>query len=144
MPGQALARIVGIPNMPSVTEVNVRPIPGTNQDLVFKVPVGMSGQRIQEVQPDVEGKNLNGKIYQWFKLLFDGGAVGWVRDDLIEVQGDLTPFGYPDLTVATVPFMLTRGAVQPVVIAQPVVAAVMQPTPVVTTPAAAQPAPVVT
>jgi hypothetical protein len=142
MPGQALARIIGIPNMPNVTEVNVRPTPGTNQAVAFKVPVGMSGQRIQEVQPDVEGKNLNGKIYQWFKLLFDGGAVGWVRDDLIEVQGDLTPFGYPDLTVATVPFMLTRG------VAQPAVTVVTQPTPVVTTPVAApvvvtQPAPIV-
>jgi hypothetical protein len=145
MPGEALARIIGIPNMPNVTEVNVRPTPGTNRAVAFKVPVGMSGQRIQEVQPDVEGKNLNGKIYQWFKLLFDGGAVGWVRDDLIEVQGDLTSFGYPDLSVATVPFMLTRGAVQSVVTPQPVVAAVTQAAPVATQPApvvVTQPAPV--
>jgi hypothetical protein len=120
MPGQALARIIGIPNLPSVTEVNVRPVPGTNKEVTFKVPVGISGQHIQDVQPDEEGKNLNGKVYQWFRLQFDGGAVGWVRDDLIEVQGDLIPFGYPDLTVATVPFMLTRGAAQPVVTPQPV------------------------
>ena len=87
MSGQALARIRGLPNIPSITEVNVRPNAGTNQDVSFKVPVGMSGQLIQDVQPDVEGKNLEGKIYQWFQIEFDGGAVGWVRDDLLEVQG---------------------------------------------------------
>src|SRR5688572_8387522 len=97
MPGDALARIRGLVNVPSVTEVNVRSGPATSQILVFKVPVGMSGQRILEVQKDAEDKNLTGKVYQWFKLLFDGGASGWVRDDLIEIQGDCTRFGYPDL-----------------------------------------------
>jgi hypothetical protein len=110
MPGEALARIRGIPDIPSITEVNIRPVAGTNQDVIFKVPVGMSGQRILDVQSDVEGKNLEGKIYQWFQVLFDGGAVGWVRDDLIEIQGDLTAFGYPDLAELTFAFALTRNA----------------------------------
>ncbi|MDQ7026011.1 MAG: chitosanase [Anaerolineae bacterium] len=109
MPGEALARIRGIPDIPSITEINVRPIAGTNQDVAFKVLVGMSGQKILDVQPDVEGKNLDGKIYQWFKLQFDGGAIGWVRDDLLEVQGGLSTFGYPDLSELTFAFALTRG-----------------------------------
>ena len=50
MPGDALARIRGIPTIPSVVEVNVRGGPTTSQDLVFKVPVGMSGQHILAVQ----------------------------------------------------------------------------------------------
>lgn len=120
MPGEALARIRGIPDIPSITEVNVRPIAGTNQDVAFKVPVGMSGQRILEAQPDVESKNLNGKIYQWFKLQFDGGAIGWVRDDLLEVQGDLTSFGYPDLAESTFAFALTRGTVPSTTPVEPV------------------------
>src|ERR671923_6321 len=60
MPGDALARIRGLINFPSVTEVNVRSGPATSQTLVFKVPVGMSGQRIIDVQIDSENKNMAG------------------------------------------------------------------------------------
>ena len=120
MSGVALARIRGIPDIPSIVEVNIRPVPGTHQDVIFKVPVGMSGQRILDVQPDVEGKNLNSKVYQWFQVQFDGGAVGWVRDDLIEVQGDLTRFGYPDLSELTFAFALTRIAAPATTPAAPV------------------------
>jgi hypothetical protein len=109
MPGDALARIRGIPHIPSVVEVNVRSGPTTNGDLIFKVPVGMTGQRILDVQIDTDNKDQNGKVYQWFQIQFDGGAVGWVRDDLIEVQGDLTQFGYPDLSELTFAFDLLRG-----------------------------------
>src|SRR5690606_18595906 len=120
MHGQATARIRGLPDFPSITEVNVRANASTAQQPLFKVPVGMSGQLILEVQPDLEGKNLNGKVYQWFKIRFDGGAVGWVRDDLLEVQGDLTSFSYPDLPVLTHAFTLTRGAPAPAAPAVPV------------------------
>ncbi|MGJ3240819.1 MAG: SH3 domain-containing protein [Anaerolineae bacterium] len=108
MPGEALARVRGLPNIPSITEVNVRSGPNTNHDLVFKVPVGMSGQIILEVQIDSNNTAHEGKVYQWFKLQFDGGAVGWVRDDLLEIEGDCTHFGYPDLSERTFAFTLTR------------------------------------
>jgi hypothetical protein len=136
MPGEALALIRGIPEIASIVEVNVRPVPGTNQDVIFKVPVGMSGQRILAVQPDVEGKNLNGKIYQWFQVQFDGGAVGWVRDDLIEVKGDLTRFGYPDLSDLSYAhaFTLIRNAAPVTTPAVPVTQPVTT-TPQPTTPA---------
>lgn len=92
----AEAKIRGIPNIPSIKEVNVRGDASTTTDIVFKAPVGMDALLILEVKADLEQKNLNGKIYQWFKLEFHGGAVGWVRDDLMEVRGDLNAFGYPD------------------------------------------------
>lgn len=111
MPGDALARIRGIPDIPTVTEINVRSGPTTSQELIFKVPAGMSGQRILDVQVDAENKDKDGKVYQWFQLQFDGGAVGWVRDDLLEVQGDLTAFGYRDLSELTFAFSMIRGAV---------------------------------
>src|SRR5690606_40130851 len=66
-------RVRGLPNIPSITEINVRSGPSTSTQLVFKVPVGMSGQRILEVQTDSGGANLEGKVYEWLKLVFDGG-----------------------------------------------------------------------
>lgn len=145
MPGDALARIRGLINVPSVTEVNVRSGPATSTTLVFKVPVGMSGQRIQEVQIDSENKNQAGKVYQWFRLLFDGGASGWVRDDLIEIQGDCTPFGYPDLTNLTYAFDLVRNAATVPAATSPATspaATTPIPAPVTTTPTTTTPAPV--
>jgi glycosyl hydrolase family 46 len=109
MPGDALARIRGIPNIPSIIEFNIRSGPTTSQELIFKVPVGMSGQRILDVQIDAENKSKDGKTYQWFQLQFDGGAIGWIRDDLIEVQGNLTRFGYPDLSEHSFAFAMLRG-----------------------------------
>lgn len=109
MPGDALARVRGLPNIPSITEINVRSGASTDNELVFKVPVGMSGQRILEAQTDSGDKNLDGKVYEWFKIQFDGGAVGWIRDDLLEIEGDCTAFGYPDLSELTFAFQLVRN-----------------------------------
>ncbi len=110
MPGEAQARIRGIPHIPSITEVNVRSSAGTNQALLFRIPVGMSGLDILEVRPDIEDKHLKGKTYQWFHLRFHGGADGWVRDDLLEITGDCREFGYPDLSEYTFAFNLERSA----------------------------------
>ncbi|MEL6404984.1 MAG: hypothetical protein AAFV98_16115 [Chloroflexota bacterium] len=112
MPSEALARVRGLPNIPSIVEVNVRNDPSTANDVAFKVPVGMSGQRILDVAPDGEGKSQDGKRYEWFKLSFDGGAVGWIRDDLLEIEGDCTAFGYPALNELTWAFSLTRNTEQ--------------------------------
>ena len=46
------------------------------------------------MQPDQDNNALNGKVYQWFRLQFPNGATGWVRDDLVSLEGDGT-FGYP-------------------------------------------------
>jgi hypothetical protein len=103
------ARIRGIPHIPSITQVNVRGGPTTDTDIVFKIPVGMSGLDILEVQPDSADNHYEGKTYQWFKLLFHGGAVGWVRDDLLEVKGNLEKYDYHPVNDYTFAFDLIRG-----------------------------------
>lgn len=108
MPGEAQVSIRGIPSIPSITEINVRSGPGTNHSLIFQVPVGMSGLTLLDIQPDAEEKSQNDKLYLWFKLEFHGGAIGWVRDDLLLLQGDARAWGYPDLTQLTWAFELTR------------------------------------
>jgi murein DD-endopeptidase MepM/ murein hydrolase activator NlpD len=105
-----VATILGIPNIPSVTEVNVRAGAGTNQTLVFKIPLRVKAT-VQDVQPDVQGMALNGKPYQWFQLAFSNNQSGWVRDDLINVEGDGSKFGYPNIPQPVLAFSLTRQLV---------------------------------
>ncbi|MCA9893918.1 MAG: SH3 domain-containing protein [Anaerolineae bacterium] len=112
MPGEAQASIRGIQSIPSITEINVRSGPGTNHSLIFQVPVGMSGLNLLEIGPDEEENSQTGKLYQWFKLLFHGGAIGWVRDDLLTLQGDARAWGYPDLLQPTWAFDLAHSSTQ--------------------------------
>lgn len=88
------AIVRGIPHIPSVTEVNVRNGPGTSSEVIFTVPVGMDSLKILDVAADTESKAKDGKVYQWFKLTFHGGAVGYIRDDLLDLTGDCTAQGY--------------------------------------------------
>ena len=106
----ASARIRGILAIPSIQEVNVRPNPSTNGPIGFKAAVGLDGLSILAVQPDADNNNLNGRRYQWFQLRFPDEQVGWIRDDLIEVSGDLQPFGYPFVEGLVFAFDLTRNA----------------------------------
>jgi len=105
-----LANIVGIPHIPMITEVNVRSGPAVSRKPMFRIPVGTRGLRIKEVNTDAEGRNLNGKVYQWFRLTFPDGRTGWVRDDLISIMGDGTELGYPPLMQETLAFNLNRAA----------------------------------
>jgi hypothetical protein len=108
------AIVRGIPHIPSVTEVNVRNGPGTNFEVIFTVPVGMDSLRILDVATDAEGKAKDGKVYQWFKLTFHGGAVGFIRDDLIDLMGECTSQGYQTYSERTFAFTQTRtGANEP-------------------------------
>lgn len=84
----------GIPDIPSIVEVNVRSGPGTNFDITLKLAVGTKLKQILNVKPDKEGKGENGKVYQWFKLGMPDGSQGWIRDDLLDLKNDLTEFGY--------------------------------------------------
>ncbi len=106
-----LATVLGIPTIPSITEINVRSGPGTNFDIAFKAPVGMGEMEILEVKIDNEGKNKDGKVYQWFYLVFHGGATGWVRGDLLQIEGDCTEWGYGMLSEKTLAFDLKRSEV---------------------------------
>lgn len=102
------ATVVGLPHIPSITEVNVRNDPSLKNDFLFKMPVGTRNIPVLDVAPDSRGDSLNGKIYQWLKLRFSDGSVGWIRDNLIEIVGDGTRFGYPVLTTPVLAINLTR------------------------------------
>lgn len=108
---QLTARVVGIPHIPSIRQVNVRDGAGTSNNLIFKTDVGTSNLVVLDVAEDVDKRNLNGKTYQWFKLQFPQNQTGWVRDDLMEIVGDGQPFGYPTITTWTLGFNLTRMVV---------------------------------
>jgi hypothetical protein len=105
------AKIRGIPNIPSVVEVNVRGGAGTAQPLLFKVPVGMADLPVLEVRGDVTGSALNCKVYQWFRLKFPNGQDGWVRDDLLEIVGECGDYGYSATAELSFAFALTRQSV---------------------------------
>lgn len=109
------AIILGIPHIPTVKEVNVRASASTNADLMFKTPLGID-TKVRRVEPDFIKTAKDGKIYQWFELEFPDGRIGWVRDDLIEIYGDGTAFGYGVLSHKLLAFALKRleiAAVQP-------------------------------
>ena len=116
-----MATIRGIPNRPDITQINVRSGPGTNYDVPFKGVVGTGSLNIAEVTVDNEGKHLDGKVYQWFKLEFPDGNLGWIRDDLLAIQGACANFGYDENVQAdSFAFALTRDeSVQQVAPADP-------------------------
>lgn len=93
----------------NIREVNVRHGPGTHFSIAFSTQVQQTGLTVLEVQMDAEQRHFGGKIFQWFKLTFPDQRVGWVRDDLVDIQGDGTRFGYEILTQPTFAFELNRG-----------------------------------
>lgn len=126
------AIIRGIPNIPTVREVNVRSGPHTSFALVFKAPVADTAFPVMEVQPDSQGAALNGKQYQWFRLSFPDGRTGFVRDDLLDLIGDCAVFGYERFTERTFAFDRTRSLA-------PAVTTPAQPTPPTPVPPVAPP-----
>jgi len=136
-----IAVIRGLPNTP---EVNVRASSGTKHQLAFKIQVGTAGCVVTEVRPDDEQKHLNGKIYQWFKLTFPDGRTGWVRDDLLDIEGDGSAFGYGVLAAKRYAFELIRAVIEAANEAAHEAPAPVAPAPavpVVPSPAAPAPAP---
>jgi hypothetical protein len=102
------AKIIGIPNIPAIKEVNIRTEANKNGALLFKIPVGTENLDVAEVKADTTNAAQAGKVFQWFKLIFSDGQQGWCRDDLMEVQGDGKKFGYGQVAASTVAFNLTR------------------------------------
>ncbi len=100
------ARIRGIPEMPSIHEVNVRAEAHINAALLFKSPVGLSDLPVLEVTQDTAGGNFKGRVYQWFRLRFPDQREGWIRDDLLEIAGPCAAFGYSELPQYTFAFTL--------------------------------------
>jgi hypothetical protein len=84
-----------------ISHVNVRSGPGTHTQILESIPVSTSGLRVLEVQPDERGASIGGRIYQWLRLELPDGRTGWVRDDLLEIAGDCSVFGYGVLALPT-------------------------------------------
>lgn len=102
-----VATILGIPHIPTVIEVNVRSGPSISRELVFKTPLRVQCT-VKDVQPDADKSGKDGKTYQWFHLTFPDGRSGWARDDLIEIEGDGSAFGYGLVNPRQQGFLLTR------------------------------------
>src|SRR5215207_5631585 len=105
-----LATVRGLAGFPFV---NVRAGAGTHTAVQGTLPVGTANLKVLEVRPDELKKELNGKIYQWFRLEFPDGKTGWVRDDLLDIRGDCSAFGYGPLSELTYAFAVTRVERQP-------------------------------
>lgn len=102
-----MLKVIGIPDIPSITQVNARPDATTNSQIMFKVDVGTTDITVINVKEDLENRELDGKVYQWFHAQFAEGTA-WVRDDLVEIWGDGTTVGYPVITTPVIAFQLTR------------------------------------
>ncbi len=85
--------IRGIPESPSITSVRVRETPGLNANTLFRADVGLTATAV-EIRLDPTGDSFQGQTYRWFLLAFPDGRRGWVRDDLLDLQGDLRALGY--------------------------------------------------
>ncbi|NDJ84480.1 MAG: hypothetical protein GYB66_01210 [Chloroflexi bacterium] len=92
-----------------IQTVNVRTGPGTNFPVAFEAPVQTSGLRILDVRPDADDGALDRKVFQWFRLAFPDRRIGWVRDDLLDIYGDGSAFGYGVLPARTYAFSLRRA-----------------------------------
>lgn len=139
-PCQIIVR--GIRENPAITEVNVRSGPNTGYALLFKTPVGANSVSVLEVRSDDKNTDFQGKVYQWFRVAFANGQEGWVRDDLVDILGDGTNFGYSVIEQPVIAFSLTRNTAIGVILpGQEVVVPVGQPTvPPAVIPAAPVPA----
>jgi hypothetical protein len=114
--------------------INVRKTPGRNQTNIHStLPIGTANLVILEVKEDEKKEKANNKVYQWFKVRLPNNAEGWVRDDLIDIVGDCSAFGYGVLETATQASSLKRNPViqQP---SAPVVPPTTPTTPAPTTP----------
>ncbi|MBE2184005.1 MAG: chitosanase [Anaerolineae bacterium] len=90
------------------SRVNVRTSPTTTAAILQEIEVGASGLKVLEVKPDERGQSVNGRVYQWFKVMLPGGDAGWLRDDLLEIVGGCAPFGYGELALPARAANLTR------------------------------------
>src|SRR5687768_14522078 len=99
--------IRGIPENRQVKDVRVHVAPGVNTAAPFRIAVG-SKATCAEIRPDPDNSGFQGQVYRWFNLKFGDGREGWVRDDLLDLQGDCSPFGYG--TYPSRVFAFTAGA----------------------------------
>jgi murein DD-endopeptidase MepM/ murein hydrolase activator NlpD len=78
---------------------------------MFEIAVGTANLPVLEVRPDEQGTNIQGRTYQWLRLQYPNGQIGWTRDDLLTISGDGTAFGYGVIVTPTVAGNLIRAFV---------------------------------
>lgn len=81
--------------------INLRDGPGMHHNRVGVVTVGTGGLLVLDVRADEFDADAVGQVYQWFQVRLPDGAVGWLRDDLIDIVGDCADFGYDRLSQPT-------------------------------------------
>ncbi|GAB4476750.1 MAG: hypothetical protein Kow00124_19160 [Anaerolineae bacterium] len=102
------ASIRGVPDKPFITEIWVQARPAASSPILFSVTVGLREVQVLDVAPDAAGNRLQDRVYQWFKLGFPDGRVGWVREDFLNIEGNCSRLGYGVLSEPTYAFSLTR------------------------------------
>lgn len=132
-----LVTVRGIPNNPII---NVRSGPNTTYTKLIELPVGTANLPVLEVRADDQNTQLQGRTYQWLRCTLPGGQMGWVRDDLVTVQGDGSRFGYPVVTQATLAASITRTTPPPAGLSTPIAPVGVVPTAPATPVAAPAPA----
>jgi|GEM_PF-598699 len=100
--------VQGVPDKPFITDIWVQTSPDIQSEVLFAVTVGVSDMTLLDVAADQSGNHLKGKVYNWFKLGFADGRVGWMREDFLLIQGDFSEFGYGVVAAPTNPFTLKR------------------------------------
>lgn len=100
--------LVTVRGIPSSNIINVRTGPNTTYPKLTELAVGTMNLPVLEVRADDQNTQLQGRTYQWLRCTLPGGQTGWMRDDLVTVQGDGTPFGYPIVAQPILAGSLTR------------------------------------
>ncbi len=148
-----IANVAGFIYESPVTQFPVRSGPGVSNPELFKAQKGTNNLPVLDVQPDQQNTPNDAdktQVYQWFKLQFPDGQIGWLRAHILTIQGDFSAFGYGLVGTAVYAYQLRRGAPAAVAAPAPVAPAVSTPAVTVaaspsvnpvTAPAAATPAP---
>ncbi|MBX3065491.1 MAG: peptidoglycan DD-metalloendopeptidase family protein [Anaerolineae bacterium] len=100
--------IRGIPDNPSVIDVRVRLTPGVDGVVLFRSLINTPATA-DEIVLDPQSASIQGQVYRWFHLTFADKRSGWVRDDLLDIQGDLTEFGYSNYPRRTFAFVAAQS-----------------------------------
>ncbi len=92
-------------------EFPVRMGPGTTFDTApFKIAKGTGNLEVLEVQPDSQNTASDlGRVYNWFKIKFPNGQIGWMRGHVIGISGDFSAFGYGNVATLVHEYTLTRN-----------------------------------
>lgn len=96
-----------------ISSVNVRSGAGRHYAVVQQLPVGTSGLPVQDVKPDEAGEALQGRVFQWLLVALPDGRTGWVRDDLVSIEGDCRTQGYGLITEPVRAVSLTPAPDEP-------------------------------